>query len=77
MNNCIEINFSDLEAMKKVMDEYHTTNTMLFGENSDGEFTTTSIFRDKIVVVTYQENDYVCESTLHRDGTIEHIYKSE
>lgn len=74
MKETIYIDFQDLAAMRKVMDKYHTTKTMLFGENDDGEMTTTSIFKDKIVLVTYQSNHWVRKNILHRDGTIEELF---
>ena len=77
MANTILIDFQDLDAMRKVMDEYHTTETMLFGENTEGELTTTSIFKDRIVLVTYQNNHWVREATLHRDGTIEEVFRGK
>lgn len=74
MANTIKIDFQDLPAMRKVMDEYHTTETMLFGENTEGEMTTTSIFEDKIVVVTYQNNHWVRKNTLYRDGSMDEMF---
>lgn len=70
----IEIDFNNLEAMLEVMDKYHTTKTMLFGESSDGEMTTTSIFKDRIVHTTYQNNHWIRVNVLHRDGTIEELF---
>lgn len=73
----IEIDFNDLYAMRKVMDEYHTTETMLFGENEDGEMTTTSIFKDKIVLVTYQNNHWTRKNILYRDGTMCELFEGK
>ena len=74
MKDTIRIDFSDLEAMCEVMDKYHTTKAMLLGENEDGEMTTTSIFEDEIVLVTFQSNHWVRKNILHRDGTIEEMF---
>ncbi len=74
MEGTIRIDFSDLEAMREVMDKYHTTETMLFGESEEGEMTTTSIFEDKIVHVTYQKNHWVRKAILHRDGSREEMF---
>ena len=70
----IKIDFQDLDAMRELMDKYHTTETMLFGKNDEGEMTTTSIFEDKIVHETYQNNHWIRKNILHRDGTIEEMY---
>ena len=74
MANTIRIDFQDLDAMREVMDKYHTTKTMLFGKNDEGEMTTTSIFEDRIVHTTYQSNHWIRTNILHRDGTIEELY---
>ena len=74
MANPIRIDFSDLKAMREVMDKYHTTETMLFGKTEDDEMTLTSIFEDKIVHTTYQNNHWIRISILHRDGEIEELY---
>ena len=75
MSEKIRIDLSDLKAMREVMDKYHTTETMLVGENTEGETTTTSIFKDKIVVVTYQKNGWSRKNILHRDGSSEELYE--
>lgn len=74
MADKIRIDFQDLPAMRKVMDQYHTTETMLFGENTEGEMTTTSIFEDRIVMETYQKNHWVRRNILYRDGTCEELF---
>ena len=73
----IEIDFSDHEAMCKVMDNYHKTQTMLFGENEEGEMTTASIFEDKIVLVTFQSNHWLRKNIYHRDGTVEEMFEGK
>lgn len=73
-NKTIAIDFADLEAMREVMEKHHTTKTMLFGENMDGEKTNASIFKDRIILVTYQNNHWVRKNILHWDGTIEELF---
>lgn len=77
MANTIRIDFQDLPAMRKVMDEYHTTETMLFGKTENDELTLTSIFKDRIVLTTYQNNHWIRVNVLHRDGTIEELYEGK
>jgi hypothetical protein len=74
MNDTININPNDLSSMIELMDKYHTTKYMLLGTNELGEHTRTSIFKDKIVVVTYQKNGWVRENVYWRDGTYEEVY---
>ena len=70
----IRIDFSDRKAMYELMDKYHTTETMLTGESDEGELTLTSIFQDRIVHVTYQNNGWVRVNILYRDGEQEELF---
>lgn len=77
MNDTININPNDLSSLIELMDKYHTTKYMLPGTNELGEHTTASIFKDKIVVVTYQKNGWVRENVYWRDGTREELFKGK
>lgn len=77
MNNTININPNDLSFMIGLMDKYNTTKYMLSGTNELGEHITVSIFKDKIVVVTYQKNGWVRENVYWRDGTCEEMFKGK
>ena len=67
MNN-IHIDFSDPASLRAAMDKYHTTATMLPGVNTNGEHTTVSIFADRIVLVTYQNNGWVRKNFFDENG---------
>lgn len=66
---------SDLEGMRKLMDEHGDSETMFPGENEAGELTFVSIYHDRIVQATYQANGWVRLNTYWRDGTREETYK--
>lgn len=66
---------SDLEGMRKLMDEHGDSETMFPGENEDGELTFVSIYHDRIVQATHQANGWVRLNTYWRDGTREETYK--
>jgi hypothetical protein len=70
-----EFNPFDLDEMVALMDKYGDSKSMYFGENEDGERVAISIFPDRIVVDTYQENGWCRINTYHRDGTREETYK--
>ena len=72
--NTIRIDFSDRKSMYRLMDELHETDTMLMGESDDGEMTLTSIYKDKIIHTTYQNNHWIRVNILHRDGDIEELF---
>lgn len=74
MMNEICVNPNDLESMIEIMDTYYDTETMFTGENELGEYVTISVFKDRIVVVTYQDNGYISEKTHWRDGTTEEVF---
>lgn len=65
---------TDLGAMCALMDEHGDSNTMYMGANTDLEETTISIFREKIVYVTYQHNGWVRKNIYWRDGTREETF---
>lgn len=75
MDKTIVIDPSSLNSMIEVMDRYSEINHPIFGVSALGEKTRTSIFRDSIVVVTYQKNGWVRENVYWRDGTCEELFR--
>lgn len=73
----IEIDFGNHDAVVAAMDKYHHLDTMIFGENSEGESQFISIYQDKIYVDTCQSNGWVRKNIYHRDGTVEEMYESD
>lgn len=71
------INFKDHSQLVDLMNHADDYPTMLMGENTDGEFVTTSILSDKVVVETTQSNGWVRINTYHRDGTVEETFRKE
>ena len=65
---------SDLKAMRELMERYAEFESMLSGENEDGEPLTLSIDREKITTVTLQENGWVRVNVYHFDGTREELF---
>lgn len=65
---------SDLEAMRKLMDERGDSDTMFLGVNENMEDTTISVFHDKIIYVTFQSNGWVRKNIYWRDGTREELF---
>jgi len=65
---------SDFKGMLKLMDEKGNSNTMFLGSNESMEDTTISIFRDKIIYVTFQSNGWVRKNIYRRDGTTEETF---
>lgn len=65
----------DLDAMKNIMDNYCDDNIMRSGVNELGEEIWASIYKDRIVIVTYQSNGWVRESTYWRDGTCDEVFQ--
>lgn len=56
------------------MDKHHTIDTMLCGENSDGEQIHISIHEDAIIALTFQKNHWIRRNIYHRDGTVEELF---
>ena len=59
----------------KLMDNYGDSNFPFIGKNENEEDISISIFHDKIVLVTYQNNKLIRKNIYHRDGTVEETFK--
>lgn len=70
----IKFDPADLDGMRKLMEEYGDSETAKFGRNELGEDVSISIFRDKIIVVTYQSNGWVRKNIYYPDGWSEEIF---
>lgn len=75
MKNSIEFNPHDLKGMRRLMDKYGESNTMFPGKNEIGERVHISIFHDKIVVSTFQTNDWIRKNTYYRDGSRDETFE--
>ena len=71
----IEFNPHDLKGMCRLMDKYGESGTMFPGENENRERVHISIFHDKIVVSTFQTNDWIRKNTYYRDGSCDETYE--
>ena len=71
------INLSDVYDLTKrveIMKEHGDSKTMFTGTNENNELVTISIFYDKIVVTTYQNNNWIRTNTYWEDGTDEETF---
>lgn len=75
MRGSIEFNPHDLKGMCALMDKYGNNETMFPGENEAGERVHISIFPDKIVVATFQTNDWLRKNTYYRDGSRDETFE--
>ncbi len=69
--NAIKFDPSDLNGMRKIMDKYGDSETMLSGTNEHGETVYISIFQERIIVRTLQDNGWCRLNTYYRDGSRE------
>lgn len=70
----IKFNSSDIDGMKELMEKYWDSEMPFSGTNEDGEDALISIFCDKIVAVTYQENGWLRKNIYYKDNTREEIF---
>ena len=68
------IDYSNMKQMIDLMNRHNEFDTMIVGENSDGERVYTSINEDNVTVETHQKNGWVRTNVIYRDGTVEEIY---
>ena len=71
----MNIDFTNFEQLVDLMDHADDYPTMLMGEDENENLVTTSILSDRVIVETYQSNDWIRVKTYWRDGTIEETYK--
>lgn len=65
---------ADFPAMLKLMDAQGKCGKPLFGKNENGEDVRLSVYSDRIVCVTYQNNGWLRKNVYWRDGTCEEFY---
>lgn len=64
-------NFSDIADRKRIMKEYANSDTPFSGTNSNGENIIISVYKDKIIVTTYQKNGWIRKNIYEEDRTEE------
>ncbi len=74
MENQIHFNPHDLKGMIKLMDEHGDSKTMYPGKNENGEDCYISIFYEKIVIRTLQDNGWNRINTYYRDGSCDETF---
>lgn len=77
MDKQIEFNPYSQKDMNVLMDIYGDSDTMYPGVNENGETIHISIFKDYIVVMTFQENGWLRKNIYHRDGTREELFEGK
>lgn len=74
MGKLIQFDPSDFKGMLALMDKYGDSSYMFPGTNENGETTHISIFKDRILCSTMQQNGWVRKNIYWRDGTREEMY---
>jgi hypothetical protein len=69
--NELTTRFDEVEVRKQLMEEYGDSDTDFIGENEDGEMVRMSIYYDKIIVTTYQNNHWIRKDYYDSDGEYE------
>ena len=69
--NELSARFGEIEVRKQIMAEYGDSDTAFLGENADGETVEMSVYKDKIIVKTYQNNGWVRVDHYDSDGYYE------
>ena len=69
--NELSARFGEIEVRKQIMAEYGDSDTAFLGTNADGETVEMSVYKDKIIVKTYQNNGWVRADYYNSDGYYE------
>ena len=70
----IKFDPTDLKGMRRLMKEHGDSETAKLGSNENGEDVAISIFKDRIVVVTYQSNGWIRKNIYYPDGSREELF---
>lgn len=70
----LKIDFGNFAELRSLMDKAEEFDTILMGENEDGESVTTSILKDKIITETLQNNGWTRKNIIYYDGSREELY---
>ena len=73
----IKFDPSDLKSMRKLMDECGNCYAPFMGVNDDNEGTTTSVYSDKIIVVTFQKNGWTRKNIYYYDGSSDELFEGK
>lgn len=73
----MEIDYSNYEQLVDLMNHADDYPYMLVGENQNGEFTTTSITPNLVILETLQDNGWVRKNIFHRDGMVEETFQDD
>lgn len=71
ISNELSARFGEIEVRKQIMAEYGDSDAAFLGENADGETVEMSVYKDKIIVKTYQNNGWVRVDHYDSDGCYE------
>lgn len=75
--DAVEFDSSDLDGMRRLMDEYGGSSASFDGTNEDTEQVSISIAKDRIDVVTFQDNGWTRRNVYWRDGTREELFEGK
>ena len=74
MDKQIHFDPNDMKGMIAIMDEHCNSATMYPGTNENGETVFMSVYPERIVVSTMQDNGWNRVNTYWRDGTREETF---
>lgn len=75
--DAVEFDSTDLDGMRRLMDEYGGSSASFDGTNENIEQVSISIAKDRIDVVTFQDNGWTRRNVYWRDGTREELYEGK
>ena len=75
--DAVEFDSCDLDGMRRLMDEYGGSSASFDGTNEDTEQVSISIAKDRIDVVTFQDNGWTRRNVYWRDGTREELFEGK
>lgn len=68
---------SDHNGLRRIMDEYGSSDIPFAGDNENMEEVMISVAKDRIDVVTFQSNGWTRRNVYWRDGTREELFEGK
>lgn len=68
---------SDYDGLRRIMDEHGDSEVPFFGDNENLEEVMVSVAKDRIDVVTFQNNGWTRRNVYWCDGTREELFEGK
>lgn len=73
----VVLNPYDIKGMRKLMKDHGNVTHAFMGRNNEGEVQMISVYSDRVIIKTYQDNGWIQTLTVYQDGEMEEDFERE